>query len=1022
MNKLQAHHFRQSQHHSSQITAVLGPTNTGKTHFAVERMLGHSSGMIGLPLRLLAREIYDRILTRKGPGEVALITGEEKIVPRNPSYFVCTVEAMPLDISVAFLAIDEIQLCADPDRGHVFTDRLLHARGREETLFLGAETMRPIIKKMVPEASFETRPRFSHLSWAGPKKISKMPRRSAIIAFSANQVYEIAEHVRRQRGGAAVVLGALSPRTRNAQVELYQSGEVDFLVATDAVGMGLNMDVDHVAFASTRKFDGAVYRTLTAPELAQIAGRAGRHLNDGTFGTTANEPPLDEELIEQIETHRFDPIKLLLWRSNKLNFNSIQSLLKSLDTPSRREGLIRARPADDYRTLADLASNREIANLATGKSAVTTLWDVCQIPDFRKDMHDGHANLVARIFTHLMSHNGVIDEDWIAAQIDRLNKPDGDVDAISTRIAYTRTWTYIANRATWLKKATYWQARTRALEDKLSDALHERLTQRFIDRRTSLLVKRLKDNEAIMASITADGEVLVEGDFVGRLSGFRFVADPRVLSGDALEGKALRAAATKVTVPEITNRVERMCTGADETIDLRQDGTLWWENGQVARLAMGEDALTPEMELLADTLMDAGSREKATNFLNAWLGRHLASTLEPLVKLQKIVKASKGAEAAQLTGMARGIGFQLVEALGFLNRASVAEEIASLDQPARSQLRRHGVRFGEFSIYFPALLKPAPAKLLVILQMVGKGEQKDGINVDPLPPGLTSLPAEKALTHSYYNAAGYRRCGTRAVRIDMLERLAELIRKQKIEQHAPPAKTGTPDQPQTSGEESATTQAEAPKEIEPKALDDDTTETAAVAPEQTETETAEAINAEAPDLTKETPEPVEETAPSQDEGLKNTSEGSKDKPEEIQAAEADESDTAAIETAEAEKPKRNLPRGAFEVIPDMMSLVGCSGDDFGAILKSLGYRKTVTGMDGEREIAYWRSAPPHKRGKKQPLKKGKGPQKQTSDKQRSRTDKKPPRRKDRSPQDKPGDRKKAADPNSPFAILKSLQD
>src|SRR6201996_3821594 len=481
--------------HSSsvpKVTAVLGPTNTGKTFFAIERMLAHKSGMIGLPLRLLAREVYDRIVKLRGENEVALITGEEKIVPKAPRFYVCTVEAMPLDIPVACLVVDEIQLCADPERGHVFTERLLHARGQEETLLLGSDTMRGAIQRFIPKTWFVTRPRFSDLAYTGAKKLTRLPRRSAVVGFSAEDVYGIAEIVRRQRGGAAVVLGALSPRTRNAQVALYQSGDVDFLIATDAIGMGLNMDVDHVAVAAHEKFDGRGFRALTPAEIGQIAGRAGRYMNDGTFGVTGECEPFDEEIVGRIESHRYDPVKVLQWRNAALNFHSIGALLESLDAPPPERGLGRARPASDAIALYHLSAEADIQALASSRATVRRLWEVCQLPDFRKLSADEHAKTVRILFLFLMSDAGHIPDDWMARQIARLDIAEGDVATLSGRLAQIRTFTYATHRPGWTRDSAHWQGETRAIEDRLSDALHERLPQRFIDPRTSVLMRHLR--------------------------------------------------------------------------------------------------------------------------------------------------------------------------------------------------------------------------------------------------------------------------------------------------------------------------------------------------------------------------------------------------------------------------------------------------------------------------------------------------------------------------------------------------
>ncbi|MCH8000222.1 MAG: disulfide oxidoreductase, partial [Proteobacteria bacterium] len=539
----------------SRVTAVLGPTNTGKTYLAIERMLGHRSGMIGFPLRLLARENYDRVVAIKGARQVALVTGEEKIVPPSARYFLCTVESMPLDRPVAFLGVDEIQLCADPDRGHVFTDRLLHARGLEETMFLGAETIRPILRRLVPEAEAVTRPRFSTLAYSGARKLTRLPPRSAVVAFSAAEVYAMAELLRRQRGGTAVVLGALSPRTRNAQVAMFEAGEVDYLVATDAIGMGLNLDLDHVAFAKLVKFDGRVVRRLTPAEVGQIAGRAGRHMSDGTFGTTGEVGALEPELVEAVEAHRFDPLRALHWRNRDLDFRSPRLLLRALERPPPAPELIRVREADDLTALAALARDPEIAELADHPGAVRLLWEVCQIPDFQKILSDQHARLLGRIYRFLAVGDGCLPEDWVARQIDRIDRSDGDIDTLTARIARIRTWTYVANRGDWLGDAGHWQERTRAIEDKLSDALHERLTQRFVDRRAAALVRRLRAGDDLLAAVKADGEVVVEGEFVGRLEGFRFRLDGTVEDEDA---KALLTAARRALAGEIPARVRRL--------------------------------------------------------------------------------------------------------------------------------------------------------------------------------------------------------------------------------------------------------------------------------------------------------------------------------------------------------------------------------------------------------------------------------------------------------------------------------
>ncbi len=575
----------------ARVRAVLGPTNTGKTHLAIERLLGHASGIIGFPLRLLARENYDRMVARKGARHVALITGEEKIVPPEARWFSCTTEAMPLDRPVEFLAVDEIQLCADPDRGHVFTERLLQARGMVETMFLGAETIRPLLQLLVPQAVVETRPRLSQLLHAGPVKLSRVPPRTAVVAFSAAEVYAIAELIRRRRGGCAVVMGRLSPRTRNAQVALYQDKEVDFLVATDAIGMGLNMDVDHVAFARMRKFDGHRPRALNAPEVAQIAGRAGRGMRDGTFGTTADCPPLPPEIAQAVETHSFERLDHLCWRNSELDFTHVDALLATLLAPPPRPGLVRGNDATDLQTLAALAREPEMRGLARGRTRVRLLWEACQIPDFRKLAEDSHVRLCGRVFGHMV-RDGRLPTDWIAGQIAALDRADGDIDTLMQRLAGVRVWTYIAARADWVADAPHWQGRAREVEDRLSDALHERLTTRFVDRRAAHLMRRLEagDGDDLLSAVTRRGEVVVEGHPVGHVEGFGFVPDPMS------EGEARRLvlrAARRALRAEMPLRVGRLEGEPDTGLAWLADQRITWAGAPVARLRPGPDALPP---------------------------------------------------------------------------------------------------------------------------------------------------------------------------------------------------------------------------------------------------------------------------------------------------------------------------------------------------------------------------------------------------------------------------------------------
>ena len=748
------------------VTAVLGPTNTGKTHLAIERMLAHDVGIIGLPLRLLAREVFDKIVATVGAAKVALITGEEKIKPPSPRFYVCTVEAMPLDLEADFVAVDEVQLAADGERGHVFTDRLFHARGLNETLLLGAATMRDAIREILPGANLVSRPRLSQLSYAGDKKITRLPRRSAIVGFSANDVYAIAELVRRQRGGAAVVLGALSPRTRNAQVALYQNGDVDFLVATDAIGMGLNLDLDHVAFAGIRKFDGQSHRNLTPAELGQIAGRAGRHMNDGTFGVTGQAQPFEPELIDRLENHSFDQVGVLQWRNRKLDFSSIERLKDSLREPPEHRRLARSRMVDDVIALENVSQDPAVRDVAGGPAAVALLWEMCQIPDYRKISAASHAELVATLYRFVMSDTGKIPSDWFANQVVLADRSDGDLDTLSNRLAQIRTWTFVSHHADWLDDPEHWQGRTRAIEDSLSDALHERLTQRFVDRRTSVLMRRLRDKEEIAAEIGADGKILVENHYVGRLDGFRFTPDA---SSDGIHGRATRHAAARVLTGEIADRADALARAPDEAIALTANGRIVWSGSEIARLEKGETALKPRIALFADEHLASSDRERVLKRLEAWLDAELRGKIAPLMVLS---------EASDLSGLARGLAYQLTENLGVLRREAASAEIKALDQAARAQLRKYGARFGAFNVYIPALLKPAAADLVLMLWALYSGREH-GFEEDALPArpqqGLTSVEAGN-IPEPYWRAAGFHVAGTRAVRIDMLERLSDLIR------------------------------------------------------------------------------------------------------------------------------------------------------------------------------------------------------------------------------------------------------
>ncbi len=744
------------------VVAVLGPTNTGKTHFAVERMLAHRSGIIGFPLRLLAREIYDRIVAKTGRGSVALVTGEERLGPADAPYVVATVEAMPLDQPYAFLAVDEIQLCADDERGHVFTDRLLKARGVDETMFLGSDAMRGLLKRLVPDAGLVTRPRLSTLSYDGERKLTRLPRRSAVVAFSAADVYQLGEVMRRQRGGAAIVLGALSPRTRNAQVELYQSGEVDYLVATDAIGMGLNMDVGHVAFAGLNKFDGRKRRTLLPREVGQIAGRAGRYLHDGTFGTTGGQGELREDLVAAVESHRFEPIQQIRWRNTELAFGSIGELMRSLDRDPELRCLSKTRDALDHRSLALLSRRDDVRRVATGRSTVQLLWQVCQIPDYRKTLTEAHLHLLSAVFAHLCAGDGVLPSSWVAQMVTRLERTDGDIDALVARIAHIRTWTYVSHRHAWLDDAQHWQERTRAVEDKLSDALHERLTQRFVDRKTAALMKKLRLEGDLQASVASDGEVEVDGHAVGRLRGLRFA----MASTEAeAERRAVAMAARRVVGHTLHKRVAKLLADEAQAFGLDGDGHVLWQGEPVARLVAGTTLLRPALRPLWDDSITNGTAAALRTRLEQVVEDELGQALDPLPRLAQLHRDPAA------TAPLRGLAFHLMEGLGTAELADADGLVAALDASGRERLGALGVRFGVHSAYVHGLLRRdslMARRLLLQLQQPGVA----------LPlPGPNALPADPRLSAADYRALGYRLMRGHALRVDIAERLAHALRQ-----------------------------------------------------------------------------------------------------------------------------------------------------------------------------------------------------------------------------------------------------
>jgi ATP-dependent RNA helicase SUPV3L1/SUV3 len=628
-------------------------------------------------------------------------------------------------------------------------------------MFLGAETMAPILRKMVPEAEFSHRERFSRLSYVGPKKVTRLPPRSAVVAFSAANVYALAELLRRQRGGAAVVLGALSPRTRNAQVGLYEAGEVDYLVATDAIGMGLNMAIDHVAFTSLRKFDGSYFRHLAAAEIAQIAGRAGRYMTDGTFGPTADLEAFDLDLVAALEDHKFDSIRALYWRATDLDFASPANLKRSLEARPPAPELRRARAADDYGALVAAIAAPGIVDMAAHPEAVRLLWDVCRIPDFLGDLSGSHPRLITRIYKFLMSSEARIPHDWISRAVDRLDRTDGDIDTLLARIAGVRTWTYVSHRREWLEDAEAWQQRSGELEDKLSDALHDRLTQRFVDRKTAVLVQRLREHKTLLAGVANDGRVTVEGEEVGRLEGFRFVP----IDSEVAASTHLMAAANRVLREAMAGRVADIVAAGDDTfaIDL-ENGKISWRDAPLARLVAGAAVIRPHVDVLASDLIDGPAREQVRQRLSRWFDAYLRAEIGPLLDLRD----------AAFAGAVRGLVFRLTEGLGCSVRDPDVDRKSKFSGDERKILARAGVRIGVEMIYLPAMLKGRLIPLKGLLWSVHAGRDAPAAIPDG---GATSLPRHDGVPAEWYLALGFCPAGPLAVRADLLERLLADVRR-----------------------------------------------------------------------------------------------------------------------------------------------------------------------------------------------------------------------------------------------------
>ena len=739
----------------NKITAVLGPTNTGKTFLAIETMLSFDNGMIGFPLRLLAREVYDKIVKKVGKNNVALITGEEKIIPTKAKYFLCTVESMPVDKHLDFVGIDEIQMCSDNERGHIFTERLLNLRGEKLTMLMGSFTMKQIISNLNDEVEFANKDRLSKLTYSGYKKISRIERKSAIIAFSSEEVYAIAELLRRQKGGAAIVMGSLSPKTRNSQVSLYQSGDVDYLVATDAIGMGINMDLDHVYFSNLKKFDGKKLRRLKLSEIGQIAGRAGRHLNDGSFGITGDCKDIQAEEIELIENHKFEMINTIFWRNSDLNFSNIKNLINSLDEKPEKSWLRRINECEDEKVLKYLIKD-DALNLIDDSKQLKLLWECCQIPDFVKKTYGHHVETVKKVFEFLRSKNGKITSQYMKNKLANLDKLDGNVDSISNRIANVRTWSYVSNKSNWVENQDYWIERTKYIEDRLSDRLHEELTKSFIDKRASVLARGLKQDIIFETKISDEGSVTINDQFIGKLRGLKLELDLKNGAFDT-DIKSLKKAARQNVSPEIFKRFnEIMKTGA---LNLKSDYKIYWDGNPIAKVLPGKDYLTPDIELLVDDMVDTIDQKKLLNFIENWISKKISVDLDSLFKLKFINNPN-----AQI----RALAYQLYENNGVVKREDVLEIVNKLDQESRKILREIGVKFGRYHIFLFKLFKPQAVSLRILLW---KNYHQKFESLNPPTFGLNFIESNEELNKNFMLLCGFEKFGRFFVRIDILERL-----------------------------------------------------------------------------------------------------------------------------------------------------------------------------------------------------------------------------------------------------------
>ena len=744
----------------NKITAVLGPTNTGKTHLAIETMLSFESGMIGFPLRLLAREVYEKVIKKTSLDKVALITGEEKIIPPDAKYFLCTVESMPIDKQLDFVGVDEIQMCADHERGHIFTDRLLNMRGEKLTMLMGSNTIKSIIAKLDDDIDFINRERLSKLTYAGHKKISRINRKTAIIAFSAEEVYAIAELIRRQKGGAAIVMGSLSPKTRNAQVELYQSGDVDFLVATDAIGMGINMDLDYVYFSNLKKFDGRKLRKLNLSEIGQIAGRAGRYLNNGSFGITGDCKEIGAEEVDLIENHKFEEIKMLFWRNSNLNFNSPYSLLKSLEQKPYHDWLKKIHECEDEKALKFFLKDKNLENINMNQNTLSLLWECCQIPDFVKKTYGNHYEVISKVFGFLSGKNGKIPDDYIRIQLMKLDKLEGNVDSLSNRIANVRTWSYVSNKNNWIDNQDYWIEKTKNLEDKLSDRLHEELTKTFIDKRASVLARGLKQDMEFKTEILQNNDVKIDNHYIGKINGLKLELD---LKQGALETdiKSLKKAARQSVGPELEKRIDTIIE--TKLIELNDDFKIYWNKFPIAKINSGKDYLSPNLDVIVDEILEQKQKQKLSDFLKKWLDEKINFELKSLIDLKSINQKNSSVKA---------LAYQLYENNGVLKRDQVSEYLKSLGQEERKILREIGVKFGRYHVYLFKLIKPEAVKLRTLLW---KNYHQKYFDLKPPTFGLNFIEDKDKRNQNFMLLCGFEKFDSSYVRIDILERLFMLI-------------------------------------------------------------------------------------------------------------------------------------------------------------------------------------------------------------------------------------------------------